>query len=88
MIKLLYNCIHLTRQQSNAQNSPSQASPVSESWLRGIQSGFRKGRGMRDQIANIHGIIGKIKRSRNIYFWLTDYANVFDCESQKTVENS
>ena len=33
MLKLLYNYIHLTHQQSNAQNSPSQASPVSESWL-------------------------------------------------------
>ena len=31
MFKLLHTCIHLTRQQSNAQNSPSQASPVSES---------------------------------------------------------
>ena len=45
-----------------------------------VQAGFRKGRGTRDQIANIHWIMEKQESSRkNIYFCLTDYAKVFDC---------
>ena len=42
--------------------------------------GFRKGRGTRDQIANIHWIIGKAREfQKNIYFCFTDYAKAFDC---------
>jgi len=45
-----------------------------------IQPGFRKGRGTRDQIANIHWIIVKAREfQKNIYFCLIDYAKVFDC---------
>ena len=45
-----------------------------------VQAGFRKGRGTRDQIANIHWII-KIARKfqKNIYFCIIDYAKAFDC---------
>ena len=44
-----------------------------------IQTGFRKGRGTRDQIGNICGIIGKKqKNSRNLYFCFIDYAKAFD----------
>ena len=44
------------------------------------QAGFRKGRGTRDQIANIHWIIEKASEfQKNIYFWFTDYAKAFDC---------
>ena len=43
-----------------------------------VQAGFRKGRGTRDQIANIHQIIEKaIEFQKNIYF--IDYAKAFDC---------
>ena len=43
-----------------------------------VQAGFRKGRGTRDQIANICWIIGKEKRiPENIYFCFIDYAKVF-----------
>ena len=43
-----------------------------------IQSGFRKGRGTRDQIANIHWILGKaIEFQKNIYFCLIDYTKAF-----------
>ena len=42
-----------------------------------VQAGFRKGRGTRDQIANICWIIGKAQK--NIYFWVIDYAKAFDC---------
>ena len=51
MFQLPHNCIHLTCQQSNAQNSPRQALTIRE--LLDVQAGFRKGRGTRDQIDNI-----------------------------------
>ena len=45
-----------------------------------VQVGFRKGRGTRDQIANIHWIIEKAREfQKNIYFFI-DYAKAFDCE--------
>ena len=44
-----------------------------------VQAGFRKGRGTRDQIANIHWIIEKASEfQKNIYFCFIDYAKVFD----------
>ena len=44
------------------------------------QAGFRKGRGTRDQIANICWIIEKARElQRNIYFCFTDYPKAFDC---------
>ena len=46
-----------THYQSNAQNSPSKASTVCELRNSDVQAGFRKGRGNRDQVANIHWII-------------------------------
>ena len=48
------------------------------------QAGFRKGRGTRDQIANIRWIIQKSKRvSRKFYFCFIDYAKAFDCVDHK-----
>ena len=45
-----------------------------------VQAGFRKGRGTRDQIANIRWIMEKAREFwKNIYFWFIDYAKVFDC---------
>ena len=45
-----------------------------------VQAGFRKGRGTRDQIANIHWIIEKARAfQKNIYFCFIDYAKAFDC---------
>ena len=45
-----------------------------------VQAGFRKGRGTRDQIANIHWIMEKAREfQRNIYFCFIDYAKAFDC---------
>ena len=44
-----------------------------------VQAGFRKGRGTRDQIANIHWIIRKAREfQKNIYFCFIDYAKAFD----------
>ena len=45
-----------------------------------VQAGFRKGRGARDQIANIRWITEKAREfQKNIYFLFTDYAKAFDC---------
>ena len=45
-----------------------------------VQAGFRKGRGTKDQIANIHWIIKKAREfQKNIYFCFIDYAKAFDC---------
>src|SRR5574339_135762 len=45
-----------------------------------VQAGFRKGRGTRDQIANICWILEKAREfQKNIYFCLIDYAKAFDC---------
>ena len=45
-----------------------------------VQTGFRKGRGSRDQISNIHWIIEKAREfQKNIYFCFIDYVKTFDC---------
>ena len=45
-----------------------------------VQAGFRKGRGTRDQIANIHWIMERARDfQKNIYFCFIDYAKAFDC---------
>ena len=45
-----------------------------------VQAGFRKGRGIRDHIANIRWIIEKVREfQKNIYFCFIDYAKAFDC---------
>ena len=48
--------------------------------LPNVQAGFRKGRGTRDQIANICWIIKKAREfQKNIYFCFIDYTEIFDC---------
>ena len=45
-----------------------------------VQAGFRKGRGTKDQIANIHWLLEKaMEFQKNIYFCFVDYAKAFDC---------
>ena len=52
--------------------------------LSDVQSGFRKGRGSREQIANIHWIIKKAREfQENLYFCFIDYAIAFDCVDYK-----
>ena len=54
-----------------------------------VQTSFRKGRGTRDQIANILWIIEKARESqKNIYFCFIDYAKAFDCVGHNKLENS
>ena len=45
-----------------------------------VQDRFRKGRGTRDQIANVHWIFEKARKfQKSIFFWFIDYAKAFDC---------
>ena len=54
-----------------------------------VQAGFRKGRGTRDQIANIWWIIKKARKfQRNIYFCFIAYDKAFDCVDHNKLENS
>ena len=53
-----------------------------------VQTGFRKGRGTRDQIANIHWSIEKAREfQKNISFCFIDYAKAFDYVDHKKLEN-
>ena len=54
MLKPPHNWTHVTCYQNDAQNSPSQTSTVVNHELPDVHAGFRKGRGPREQIANIH----------------------------------
>ena len=50
-----------------------------------VQAGFRKGRGTRDQVANIRWIIKKAEEfQKNIYFCFIDYAKAFNCVDHNT----
>ena len=55
-----------------------------------VQAGFRKDRGIRDQVANICWIIGKAREfQENIYFCFIDYTKAFDCvDHNKPLDNS
>ena len=54
-----------------------------------VQAVFRKGRGTRNQIANIRWIIEKAREfQQNIYFCFIDYARAFDCVNHNKLENS
>ena len=54
-----------------------------------VQAEFRKGRGTRNQIANIRWIIEKAREfQKNIYFCIVDYVKVFDCVDHNKLEKS
>ena len=57
--------------------------------LPGVQAGFRKGRGTRDQIASIHWIIDKTREfQKNVYFCFIDYPKAFHFVDHNKLENS
>ena len=54
-----------------------------------VQAGFKKGRGIRDQIVNICWITEKAREfQENIYFCFIDYAKAFDCVDHNKLRNS
>ena len=89
MFKLLHNYAHFTSYQGNAQNPLSRLQQHMNQELPDVQAGFRKGRGTKDQIANIPWIIEKAREfQKNNYFCFIDYAKAFDCVDHNKLENS
>ena len=90
MLKLSHNCTHLTRWQSNAQNSPSQASTVHELWTSRCSSWILKRQ--RNQRSNCQHLVGSSKKQHSskkhllMLYWLCQ--SLWLCGSQQTVENS
>ena len=80
MLKLLHNYTHLNASKVMPQILQARLQQYVNHEIPDVQAGFRKGRGTRDQIANIHWIIKKAKEfQKNIYFCFLDYAKAFDC---------
>ena len=92
MLKLLHNCtIALISHPSKVMLKILQHRLQQYmNWeLTDVQAGFRKGRGTRDQIANILWIIEKTRKfQKNIYFCFIDYAKAFDYVYHNKLENS
>ena len=76
MLKLLHSCTHASKVMLKILQARLQQYVNCE--LPDVQAGFRKGRGTRDQIANIHWIMEKAREfQKNIYFCFLDYVKAF-----------
>ena len=79
-LKLLHNCTHCTCCKAMLKILQTRLQQYVNRELPDVQAGFRKGKGSRDQIANIHWITEKARElQKNIYFCFIDYAKAFDC---------
>ena len=80
MLKLPHNRSHLTHYKVMLKIPQARLQQYLNCELPDVQVDFRKGRGTRDQIANMHWIIEKAREfQKNIYFCFIDYAKAFDC---------
>ena len=80
MLKLLHSCTHLRCYKVMLKILQARLQQYLNHELPDVQAGFRKGRGTRDQIANIRLIIEKAREfQKNISFCFIDYAKAFDC---------
>ena len=80
MLKLLHKCTHVTARKVMLKILQARLQQYMNPELPDVQAGFRKGRGTRDQIANICWITEKAREfQKNIYFCFIDYAKAFDC---------
>ena len=79
ILKIPHNCTHLTCCKVMLKILQARLQQYVNHKLPDVQVGFTKGRGTRDQIANIHWIIEKTEFQKNIYFYFIDYAKAFDC---------
>ena len=80
MFKLPHNCTHLTTSKETLKILQARLQHYVNHELPDVQAGFRKGRGIRDQIASIRWIIEKAREfQKNIYFSSIDYGKAFDC---------
>ena len=78
MLKLPHNCTHLTCNKVMLKILQARLQQYVNHELPDVQAGFRKGRGTRDQIANICWIMEKaIEFQKNIYFCFIDYVKAF-----------
>ena len=74
MLKLLHNCTHLYASKVMLKILQARLQQQVNCELSDIQAGFRKGRGTRDQIANIRWIMEKAREfQKHIYFWFIDF---------------
>ena len=80
MFKLPHSCTHFTHCKVMLKILQARLQQHMNHALPDVQAGFRKGRGTRDQIENIHWIIKKAREfQKNIYFCFVDCAKAFDC---------
>ena len=80
MLKLLHYCTHLTRSKVMLKILQASLQQYVNHEIPDVQDGFIKGRGTRDQIANIRCVIRKAREfQKNIYFCFIDYAKAFGC---------
>ena len=80
MLKLPHNCTHPYARKVMLKILQARLQQYVNREIPDIQAGFRKGRGTRDQIANILWITEKAREfQKNIYFCFIDYAKAFDC---------
>ena len=88
MFKLPHSCTHLTTSKVMLKILQARLQQYVNWELSDVQAGFRKGRGIRDQIVNIYWIIEKGKEfQKNIYFCFTDNTKAFDCVDHNKLEN-
>ena len=89
MLKLLHNCTHLTCCKVMLKILQARLQQYVNCELPDVQASLRKGRGTRDQIANICWIIEKARQfQKNINFCFIDYVKAFDCVDHNKLENS
>ena len=80
MLKLLHNCTHLYASKVMVKILQARLQQYVNRELPDVQAGFSKGRGTRDQIANICWIMEKAREfQKNIYLCFIDYAKGLDC---------
>ena len=80
MFQLPQNCTHFTCYNIMLKILPTRLQQYINCELPDVQAGFRKGRGTKDHISNIHWIIEKAREfPKKIYFCFIDYTKSFDC---------
>ena len=80
MLKLPHNCTHSHASKVMLKILQARLQQYVNYEIPDVQASFRKGRGTRDQIANIRWIMEKEREfQKNIYFCFIDYAQAFDC---------
>ena len=80
MLKLVHNCTHIYASKVMLKIIQARLQQYANCELPDVQAGFRKGRGTRDQNANICWIMEKAREfQKSIYFCFIDFAKAFDC---------